>query len=82
MTSALVTAVARPPHPVLLPKGRRDRAARHSSGINTRSMQQRTLSQPYPLADTATLDGKLANASLRGERQSEGVSQSIQPELA
>ena len=36
-----------------------------------------SFSQPYPLADMATQEGKLAKASLRGERQSEGVSQLI-----
>jgi uncharacterized protein (DUF952 family) len=32
-----------------------------------------SLSQPYPLADMATLHGKLAKASLRGEGWGEGV---------
>jgi hypothetical protein len=32
-----------------------------------------SLSQPYPLADMATLGGKLAKASLRGEGWGEGV---------
>src|SRR5262249_25691151 len=35
--------------------------------------QQRPFSQPYPLADMATLDSKLAKAGLLGEGQNEGV---------
>jgi hypothetical protein len=37
-----------------------------------RRMFERPLSQPHSLADAATLRSKLAKASLRGERQSEG----------
>ena len=37
------------------------------------SAQHRSLSQPHPLADAATLRRKLAKASLRGEGQDEGV---------
>jgi F-type H+/Na+-transporting ATPase subunit beta len=57
----------RPPHPLLLPKGRRN-------GVDPSHQKEfgRPLSQPYRLADMATSDGKLAKASLRGERQSEG----------
>jgi hypothetical protein len=65
-----------PPHPVLLPEGRRDAA-----DPSRQAKFWRPLSQPYPLADMATQDGKLAKASLRGERQSEGVLGSIQPDL-
>jgi hypothetical protein len=39
-----------------------------------RGLQQRPFSQPYPQADMATLNGKFAKASLRGEGQDEGVS--------
>jgi hypothetical protein len=47
-------------------KGRGNGAARYGFEINARSVQQRTLSPPYPLADMASLSGKLAKASLRG----------------
>jgi hypothetical protein len=57
----------RPPHPVLLPKGRRN-----DVGPSRQDKFWGSLSQPYPLADMATFDGKLAKPSLRGERQSEG----------
>jgi branched-chain amino acid transport system permease protein len=52
----------RPPHSSPLPEGRG----------SSRPSQQRPFSQPYPLADMASLDGKLAKASLRGEGQDEG----------
>jgi cobaltochelatase CobN len=66
-----------PPHPVLLPEGRRDAVDR-----SPQSQFGRSLSQPSPLADMATQDGKLAKASLRGERQSEGVLGTVRPDLA
>jgi hypothetical protein len=53
-----VELFSRPPHPAPLPKGR--------------GRFRRPFSQPYPLADMATLYGKLAKASLLGEGQDEG----------
>jgi branched-chain amino acid transport system permease protein len=53
----------RPPHSSPLPEGRG----------SLQPLQQRPFSQPYPPADMASPDGKLAKASLRGEGPDEGV---------
>jgi hypothetical protein len=54
------------PHPVLLPMG---------EGTPEQSTERATASPlpPYPLADMASLSGKLAKPSLRGEGQGEGL---------
>ena len=46
---------------------------RMGEGVRLCPLRGRPLSQPYPLADAATLRRKLAKASLLGEGQGEGV---------
>jgi hypothetical protein len=54
-----------PPHPGPLPKGR---------GGRPKPPQRRSLSQPYPLADMATLEWQSRQGEIAGEGRGEGVS--------
>ena len=63
------------------PNARIRKRMRMGEGVRSRPLLGRPFSQPYPLADMATPDGKLAKASLRGEVQDEGVLGSFQLDL-
>jgi hypothetical protein len=63
----LTQPMLKTPSLCLSPQGERER-------LNmAQCVQPRPFSQPYPLADMATPQSKLAKASLRGEGQDEGV---------
>jgi hypothetical protein len=73
VTPDQVENVPRPPHPGLLPKGRRNAATPSSFKDYTQRVQQRPLSQQARLGVLAAQDGHIRKRIWRGEVSGEGV---------